>query len=94
MLIDQDRFLQISVDAVLSAVRRLTMNRKGLLDEWRALDYLQGRELEFSGPDGVVAATGIGLADDGRYRIRDHAGVEHLILAGDLNPLHLVTSSL
>ena len=89
MVIDQESFLRISVDAVLSAVRELTLHRKRLLDDWRALDFLQGRELEFAGPDGVVPATGIGLADDGRYRIRDRAGTEHLILAGDLNPLHL-----
>jgi len=91
MLVDRDKVLQASVDAIVDAVHQLELDRKGLLDAWRALDYLAGRDLEFDGPDGVLGATGIGLADDGRYRIRDRSGVEHSILAGDLNPLHLTT---
>ena len=84
--IDRDKFLQSSVAAILSAVHRLAQDRKGVLDDWRALDYLQGMDLEFDGPDGVLRAIGMGLADDGRYCIRERSGVVHSIVAGDLTP--------
>ena len=91
--LDRKKFLQASVDAILDAVRRLVPDRNGLLDNWRSLDYLQGRNLEFAGPDGVMTATGIGLADDGRYCIRERSGVEHSIVVGDLTPFQLTEFS-
>jgi len=87
--VDVDTLLETLVSAILDAVQRLAATREGLLADWRALDYLQGRMLEYAGHDGVVPATGVGLAGDGRYVIRDHNGVEHSILAGDLNPIKL-----
>ena len=87
--VDVDTLLQSLVSAMLDAVQRLAATREGLLADWRALDYLQSRMLEYDGHDGVVPAIGVGLADDGRYVIRDHNGVEHSILAGDLNPIKL-----
>ena len=89
MRLDRKQFLQTSVDAVLDAVGQLVLERNELLDNWRSLDYLQGRDLEFAGPDGVLRATAIGLADDGRYCIRERSGLEHSIVAGDLIPLQL-----
>ncbi|MBW2328896.1 MAG: hypothetical protein JRF04_04665, partial [Deltaproteobacteria bacterium] len=88
---DIDALLNSVVQAILFSVRTLTVDRDGLLAEWRALDYLQGRMLEYDGHDRVVPATGVGLAGDGRYVIRDHNGVEHSILAGDLNPIKLTS---
>ena len=87
--VDVDTLLQSLVSAMLDAVQRLAAAREGLLADWRALDYLQGRMLEYDGHDGVVPAIGVGLAGDGRYVIRDYNGVEHRILAGDLNPIKL-----
>ena len=89
--VDADRLLKSLVSAMLDAVQRLAVTRQGLLADWRALDYLQGRVLEYTGHDGMVPATGVGLAGDGRYVIRDHNGVEHKILAGDLNPIKLTS---
>ncbi len=89
--VDVETLLEALVSAMLDAVQRLTANRERLLADWRALDYLQGRMLEYAGQDGVVPATGVGLAGDGRYVIRDHHGVEHSILAGDLNPIKLTS---
>ena len=88
---DVETLLETLVSAMLDAVQRLAANREGLLADWRALDYLQGRMLEYAGHDGVVPATGVGLAGDGRYVIRDHNGVEHSIIAGDLNPIKLTS---
>lgn len=86
---DIDALLNSVVQAILFSVRTLTVDRDGLLAEWRALDYLQGRVLEYVGHGGVIPATGVCLAHDGQYVIRDHNGVEHSILAGDLNPIKL-----
>ena len=88
--VDVDTLLKSLVSAMLDGVQRLAATREGLLADWRALDYLQGRMLEYAGHDGMVPATGVGLAGDGRYIIRDHSGVEHRILAGDLNPISLM----
>lgn len=89
--VDVETLLETLVSAMLDAVQRLAANREGLLADWRALDYLQGRMLEYAGHDGVVPATGVGLAGDGCYVIRDHNGVEHSIIAGDLNPIKLTS---
>jgi BirA family biotin operon repressor/biotin-[acetyl-CoA-carboxylase] ligase len=89
--VDIDTLLKSFVSAMLDGVQRLAANREGLLADWRALDYLQGRMLEYAGHDGMVPATGVGLAGDGRYVICDHKGVEHSILAGDLNPIKLTS---
>jgi BirA family biotin operon repressor/biotin-[acetyl-CoA-carboxylase] ligase len=82
--------LQPLVDGIMSAVRRLAENRRLLLADWQALDYLQGRELEYDSDAGRGFATGCGLAPDGRYIVRDQAGTEHHILAGDINPVRLI----
>jgi len=77
------------VDAMLSSVKKLESNKDGLLADWQSLDYLQGKVLKYESPEGVVLATGKGLAPDGRYIIQDEKSQEHLILAGDLNPMCL-----
>jgi len=88
---DVDGLLISATQAILFSVQRLAVDRDDLLADWRALDYLQGKLLEYEGRDGVIPATGVGLAGDGRYVIRDQDGVEHLILAGDLNPISLMS---
>lgn len=88
--VGSDSLLKSVVDAMLFSVQRLIVDREKLLADWRALDYLQGRSLEYESDEGITSATGIGLAPDGRYVIRDRAGVEHSILAGDINPISLM----
>jgi len=86
-----DPLLKSVVDAMLLSVQRLVVDREKLLADWRALDYLQGKDLEYDSGEGITTAIGIGLAPDGRYVIRDRAGVEHSILAGDINPISLMS---
>lgn len=81
-----DVLLKSCVDGLLSSVHRLAGDREKVLAAWRALDYLQGRNLAYDSESGVISATGIGLAPDGCYVVRDRSGVEHRILAGDVNP--------
>jgi BirA family biotin operon repressor/biotin-[acetyl-CoA-carboxylase] ligase len=87
-------FLQPLVDGMLSSIQQIAENRQLLLADWQALDYLQGRELEYDSDEGKTFATGCGLAADGRYIVRDRNGTEHHILAGDINPVRLIFSDL
>ncbi len=86
---DIDALLTALVRAIQDSVQQLCEDRDGLLDRWRELDYLKGRLLEYVGSDGTTPATGVCLAGDGQYVIRDYNGVEQRILAGDINPIKL-----
>ncbi len=61
-----------------------TGGKAELLAEWRSLDYLRGRPLEYASGDGIIPAVGTGLAEDGRYVIIDHSGGEHRVMAGEI----------
>ncbi len=87
--IEASDLLAPCVDAVLLAVQRLAGEQDQVLAEWRTLDLLQGRNLEYDSDKGMTSAVGIGLADDGRYVVRDREGKEHHVLAGDINPIGL-----
>jgi BirA family biotin operon repressor/biotin-[acetyl-CoA-carboxylase] ligase len=86
---EMDKLLHLLVADLLDAVRRLGEDKDSLLAEWRNFDYLQGRRLDYVRHDEVIPATGIGLADDGQYIILDRQGLEHRVIAGDLNPISL-----
>jgi BirA family biotin operon repressor/biotin-[acetyl-CoA-carboxylase] ligase len=79
------------VPAILFSVEMLDAGRGGVIAEWKGMDYLLNRSLEYVSRDQVIPATGVGLSDDGRYIIRDQHGVEHRILAGDINPVRLTS---
>lgn len=81
--------LQKLVQAMLVAVTRLESDREGVLADWQNRDYLLGKGLEYESSEGVVRATGKGLALDGRYIILDEHFVEHRVVAGDLHPISL-----
>ncbi|XOF33665.1 MAG: biotin--[acetyl-CoA-carboxylase] ligase [Candidatus Electrothrix sp. YB6] len=88
---EREKLLPLLVDALCAAVRRLRddNDKDALLAEWRSFDYLRKRPLQYVCHDTVIPATGVGLADDGLYRILDAQGKEHRIPAGDLNPIRL-----
>ena len=76
------------IQELLAMVQKNSQENKGdLLAEWRHLDYLRGKLLDYVWQDNIIPATGVGLADDGRYVIVDCSGVEHRITVGDLNPI-------
>ncbi len=67
------------------AVERLEKGGKAaLLAEWRSLDYLLNKPLEYDSGERIVPAIGVGLAEDGRYIIVDYSGKEHRVMAGDV----------
>ena len=76
-------------ERVISTVKLLESDSAGVLALWQKRDYLRGRSVEYVGQSGTVSATGVGLAEDGQYIIRDCKGIEHSILAGDINPISL-----
>ncbi len=88
--LEVEELLSPLVVSMLSAMDRLADNREQILAQWRARDYLLNRELSYKGTRGLSRAIGIGLASDGRYVVRDRNGVEHRIVAGDINPLRLI----
>ncbi len=84
-----DTLLRPLVESVKTAVKSLETDRAQMLALWQERDYLQGRAVEYNGQDGLVAATGVGLAEDGRYIICDKNNREYAIVAGDINPIRL-----
>ncbi|MCW5204346.1 hypothetical protein VU02_00185, partial [Desulfobulbus sp. N2] len=86
-----DTLLPLLVKALHRASERLGEDREQLLAQWRAFDYLRGRQLHYVRHDKEVPATGIGLAEDGQYIILDCQGIEHRVTAGDLNPVRPVS---
>jgi BirA family biotin operon repressor/biotin-[acetyl-CoA-carboxylase] ligase len=86
---DRDAVLEQVVHTVIRSVDRLGVDRRALLDEWRAVDYLRGRTLTYEHHGKLLQAVGAGLADDGQYKVRDTKGTVHLVRAGDINPIRL-----
>jgi BirA family transcriptional regulator, biotin operon repressor / biotin---[acetyl-CoA-carboxylase] ligase len=73
--------------ALLDALARwLAVPADELLAAYRARDVLAGREVRWSDGQG----TALGVADDGRLRVRDTAGAERLLDAGEV---HLGTTA-
>ncbi|MDU9049411.1 MAG: biotin--[acetyl-CoA-carboxylase] ligase [Candidatus Electrothrix sp. Rat3] len=85
-----DILLPLLVKALHRASQRLGEDKEQLLAEWRAFDYLRGRQLHYVRHDKEIPATGIGLAEDGQYIILDCQGIEHRVTAGDLNSVRPV----
>ncbi|MCI5158491.1 MAG: biotin--[acetyl-CoA-carboxylase] ligase, partial [Candidatus Electrothrix sp. AUS1_2] len=75
--------LPLLVNGVYRAAQRLEEEKEQLLTEWRAVDYLHDRELRYvrheDENEEEIAATGIGLAEDGQYIILDSCGTEHRV---------------
>ncbi len=81
------------VEELLAAAQRLQTDKTALLAEWRSLDYLRGRPLEYVSGDGVIPAVGAGLAEDGRYIIIGRSGSEHRVMAGEIRLTYLRNAS-
>ncbi|HSD16230.1 MAG TPA: bifunctional biotin--[acetyl-CoA-carboxylase] ligase/biotin operon repressor BirA [Thermomonas sp.] len=55
------------------------------LSRYAALDALVGRALTVHAASATWPATALGIADDGALRVRDAAGAEHVVHAGDVS---------
>lgn len=72
------------VAELLDAPERLKEDKTAVLAAWRQRDYLLGRPLEYDSGEGMIAAVGVGLAEDGRYVIVDSSGHECRVTAGEI----------
>lgn len=65
----------------------LTHGRAALITDWTAFDWLGGHRVIITDGDARVEGVCGGLADDGRLRLTDEAGREHLFWSGDAERL-------
>ncbi len=72
------------VELLAAAARFEHGGKAELLAEWRSLDYLHDRPLEYASGDWIIPAVGAGLAEDGRYVIIDRSGSEYRVMAGEI----------
>ncbi len=54
-------------------------------DDWRAADYLHGREVRLDEASGPVLGTALGIESDGALLIETGAGVRRRVVAGDVS---------
>lgn len=88
VVISPAELLPFLVNELLAAPERLKEDKTAVLAAWRQWDYLLGRPLEYDSGEGMIAAVGAGIAEDGRYVI-DSSGREFRVTAGDVNPVSL-----
>jgi BirA family biotin operon repressor/biotin-[acetyl-CoA-carboxylase] ligase len=66
----------------------LQLEREGfaaILSQWRERDMLQGRWMKWVTPAGeVVYGKSLGVDSSGTLMVRDHAGMSHEVLSGDV----------
>jgi BirA family transcriptional regulator, biotin operon repressor / biotin---[acetyl-CoA-carboxylase] ligase len=56
-----------------------------ILSQWRQRDMLQGRWMQWVTPAGdVVYGESLGVENNGALMVRDHAGMRHEVLSGDV----------
>ena len=70
-----------SLEAAIDRARRRGMS--GILDAWKPHDALAGKRISVQAAGLTATGTYAGLAPDGRLRLVDDEGREHLFWAGD-----------
>ncbi|WP_051553617.1 biotin--[acetyl-CoA-carboxylase] ligase [Desulfobulbus elongatus] len=84
--IELDGLLSTLTDAITEQVTRLRYDRIALLTEWQQVDLLCGCPVTY-GRDGLdLVGVGLGITEQGLYRIRGENGVEHQVIGGQLRP--------
>jgi len=83
---DLDHLLADLVRAIEKNVGRVADVAEGLLVEWQRYDYLHGRPLVHTAGEVTRYGLGLGVSEQGLYRFRDAAGVEHSVVGGQLRP--------
>lgn len=81
-----DQLLDELVRGIERRVKLLGNDYKSVLADWSDHDYLSGRPVRYLCGKELITGEGVGLAEDGRYIIRDHSGKLHNILGGQLRP--------
>lgn len=80
--------LEWLVEAIEAAVLLLGHKDCVMLDRWQDYDYLFEQPLRYSNGSDEIFGVGRGINQDGRYRMVDKQGKEHIIVGGQLRPLH------
>ncbi|MGI6656604.1 MAG: biotin--[acetyl-CoA-carboxylase] ligase [Desulfobulbus sp.] len=83
---DLDVLLEELALAIDEAVALLQRAPEELLRQWQIHDYLQGKELLYTSETVVLEGIGLGVSEQGLYRIRDREGREHAVIGGRLRP--------
>jgi BirA family biotin operon repressor/biotin-[acetyl-CoA-carboxylase] ligase len=82
---------QILADILVALERRYAQwleERAGeLLEAWRALDVLVGRDVRVRAPEGELRARAIGIADSGELLLQTASGAMRRIVAGEVHLL-------
>ncbi len=81
---DHDQVLQSVVASIVETTERLGRERAAVLEQWRAVDYLRQKKVEYTVNGKQIDALAVGLADDGQYLVRDASGRIHSVVAGDI----------
>lgn len=85
--IDLAAVLEALVAEIQAKVLSLPSERASLLDRWQKHDYLLGQSLRYRNGEESFTGVGMGIGEDGRYRLVDAQGCEHAIIGGQLRPL-------
>ncbi|MCL1979698.1 MAG: biotin--[acetyl-CoA-carboxylase] ligase [Proteobacteria bacterium] len=82
--IDLDDLLANLTRAIVNQVTRLREDRLAVLAEWQQADLLWGRSVVYHHHSQSLTGIGLGVTEQGTYRIREENGVEHLVIGGQL----------
>ena len=83
--------LPVLLNALISSIHRqiaeLKSSKSSMLKQWQQYDLFYMRNLIATLPSTIVTGQGLGIDQDGRYRLRDEAGVVHAFMGGQLRLL-------
>jgi BirA family biotin operon repressor/biotin-[acetyl-CoA-carboxylase] ligase len=76
--------LDALLQAITSCVKRLSVEREGVLEEWQRYDMLRGQPVTYTTHNRIIEGVGLGITQDGLYRIHDDTNHEHTVVGGQL----------
>ncbi|MDR2551480.1 MAG: biotin--[acetyl-CoA-carboxylase] ligase [Desulfobulbus sp.] len=82
--IDLDVLLTDLTQAIVDQMTRLKRERAAVLAEWQRDDLLKDRTVVYLRDSQSMTGIGLGVTDQGAYRIREDNGREHQVIGGQL----------
>lgn len=82
--LDLSTVLILLVSSIHLHIEELHSAKETLLQRWQHYDLFCGRSLIGTMPNAIITGKGVGIDQDGRYRICDDTGVEHALIGGQL----------
>lgn len=74
--------------AITFCVKRLSVEREGVLEEWQRYDMLRDQPLLYTNQSRTIEGVGLGITQDGLYCLRDETNHEHTVVGGQLRMRH------